>query len=301
MYHPADATAAEIAAGFGDQDDFEYIELTNISTGPDAVSLELSGIHFPGGVDFAFTGSPINGLAPGGHVLVVRSAAAMTLRYGPGLPIAGEFANDSGLSNSGETIEIDDAEGNTIQQFTFDDNGPLWHPTTDGDGFSLVIVSATAGLSAWSNGDGWRPSLAVGGSPGRADSSPAQAGDANGDSRVDLADLALVQAHLGVLVGATPGMGDFNADGAVTRADVATLAQNFGISTSANASPSAAASLIASAREYVRAQRRVPRDSRQLALGLAYPALVDRVLMESPLVSYSCRGVRRIRGVIQVT
>ena len=31
MYHPAPPTAAELAAGYFDDDDFEFIEVTNIS------------------------------------------------------------------------------------------------------------------------------------------------------------------------------------------------------------------------------------------------------------------------------
>lgn len=246
MYHPADATAAEIAAGYGDQDDFEFIELANISSGANAVTLDLDGVHFVNGVDFSFSRAAITSLAPGEHVLVVRSAAAMALRHGPGLPIAGIFANGTGLSNSGETIEIDDAEGSTVQEFTFDDNGPNWHPTTDGDGFSLVIVNASAGLSAWNDGAAWRPSLQAGGSPGRADSTPTLPGDVNGDHRVDLVDLAILQANLGLPSGATQALGDFDGDGAVTRGDAVILARHFGSTIPANAP---AAAVVASARE----------------------------------------------------
>jgi hypothetical protein len=297
MYHPADATAAEIAAGFGDQDDFEYVELANISSGLDAVTLDLDDIEFVNGVDFSFTNAAITSLAPGEHVLIVRNPDAMAFRYGPGLPIAGMFANTTGLSNSGETIEIDDAEGNTIQEFTFDDNGPLWHPTTDGDGFALVVVDANAALSTWTAGDGWRPSLAQGGSPGRADSALSLPGDVNGDRRVDLVDLAILQSHFGQLIGATLATGDLNGDGTVTRADAAILAKNFGASAPSVVSPSAAASLAAGSRIRVPAHRREPRDARHRNAGLIPSVLVDAAARDGLLLPLSAAGVRRLRAL----
>ncbi len=47
----------------------EFIELTNISP---SVTLDLTGVHFNGGVEFNFTGSAVPSLPPGAKVLVVR-------------------------------------------------------------------------------------------------------------------------------------------------------------------------------------------------------------------------------------
>jgi len=47
------------------------------------------------------------------------------------------------------------------------DNG--WYPTTDGQGFSLVIADETAPFDTWDRSRSWQPSDAEGGSPGTAD------------------------------------------------------------------------------------------------------------------------------------
>lgn len=296
MYHPADATATEIAAGYADQDDFEYIELRNISSGTEAVTLDLTGVRFADGVDFEFTGSAVTSLAPGEFVLVVRNAAAMELRFGGGLPIAGEFAAGTGLSNAGETIEIDDAEGNTIQQFTFDDDGPLWHPTTDGGGFSLVVADANGSLDAWSRGDGWRPSSQVGGSPGRSEP-PDLTGDINGDGRVDLVDLAILQAHLGLAVGATRSMGDLNGDGRVSRVDAGILASNFGAASATSASSPVALSLVATRPE---SPARTERTAARAIYAVSPPKVrarsVDRALLDEDVASILISRSPRSRG-----
>ena len=47
MYHPAAPSAAEIAAGFESDEDFEYIEIHNIGSG----DIWLDGMRFTKGVD----------------------------------------------------------------------------------------------------------------------------------------------------------------------------------------------------------------------------------------------------------
>ncbi len=51
MYHAADPSPGEVAAGFGDGNLFDFIELVNTSS---TNSLDLTGIHLEGGVRFAF-------------------------------------------------------------------------------------------------------------------------------------------------------------------------------------------------------------------------------------------------------
>ncbi len=146
MYHPADTN-----------EDLEYIELKNI--GPSA--LNLTGVRFTNGVDFNFTGSAVNSLAAGARVLVVKNLAAFTARYGGGLPIAGQYSGN--LENRGETIRLEDAVGEKILEFAYDNS---WYPVTDGLGFSLVIVDDTAPWDTWGNKASWRTSGQLGGSPG---------------------------------------------------------------------------------------------------------------------------------------
>ncbi|RIK79889.1 MAG: hypothetical protein DCC68_12250 [Planctomycetota bacterium] len=236
MYHPAD----DLQFGY-DADAFEFVELRNIS---DETTLDLSEARFTNGVAFDFAGSAVSSLAPGAYALVVSNAEAFALRYGSGLPVAGTYSGQ--LNNAGETVRLEDGDGVAIQEFTYDDVGEGWHPTTDGDGYSLVILDAAAPVATWNDPAAWRPSYAIGGSPA-ADDTPVLDGDLNGDLRVDLLDLAIVQANLGTLAGATRASGDLNGDAKVTAADAAILAQNFGRS-APSPIPSAPAAIVRSAR-----------------------------------------------------
>jgi hypothetical protein len=145
MYHPQTA-------------DTEFIELQNI--GGDAI--ELTKVRFADGVDFSF---PSVTLAPGAVLVVVENEATFTAEY-PGFSgtIAGQYSGR--LSNSGETIELRDATDAVIQTFAYQDN---WHPSTDGDGYSLTIVDPVADPSQWNHPNGWLPSSSQGGSPGEGD------------------------------------------------------------------------------------------------------------------------------------
>src|SRR5205085_5173224 len=56
--------------------------------------------------------------------------------------------------------------GSKILDFTYSED---WHPTTAGDGFSLVIVDPNGNASQWNQPQGWRPSNIIGGTPGTAE------------------------------------------------------------------------------------------------------------------------------------
>ncbi|MBI5385210.1 MAG: lamin tail domain-containing protein [Verrucomicrobia bacterium] len=142
-------------------EDFEFIELRNVSP---SVTLDLAGVRFIEGVQFNFNGSAVTNLAPGARVLVVANWAAFTNRYGPGLPVAGEYNGQ--FNNGGERLQLVDANGEEILDFSFDNT---WHPITDGHGFSLVIVDDAAPAAAWDLPSSWRASGGLHGSPGDAD------------------------------------------------------------------------------------------------------------------------------------
>ena len=233
MYNPPPATLAEQAAGFTDQD-FEYIELFNTGTQP----LNLSGVHFTTGLDFDFTSGSVTSLAPGGYVVVGRNRAALEMRYGAGVPIAGEFTGDTGLANGGETIGLADVGDTPILEFTFDDTAETWHPSTDGEGPSLVILDPAGAVANWSDGPAWRPSHELAGSPGEKD---LLLGDMDQNDRVDLRDLAILQSNLGTTSGATRLSGDLTRDGAVTREDLARFVSAYGRSFAPPAGPAPAA------------------------------------------------------------
>ena len=155
-YHPADPSLAEIAVGFRNSDDFEFLELINTSANP----IDLSGSRFTTGIDFIFPLGTI--LAPGQRTIIVASRAAFAVRY-PAISfssIAGEYSCDR-LENAGETLTLTDAAGATILSFSYLASG-LWPDDADGNGPSLVAITpGTAPDQPLS----WRASTQPGGSP----------------------------------------------------------------------------------------------------------------------------------------
>ncbi len=153
-YHPADPSPAEIAvlppSPAPDADDFEFIEIQNTGSAP----VDLDGVAFTDGVDFTF---PALTLDPGGYVVAVRNQASFEVRYGTGLPMAGEYTPDK-LSNGGERIVLTDSFGVTIHDYTYDDKDP-WPETPDGDGPSLEVVDTGGDYSDPTN---WQASINTG-------------------------------------------------------------------------------------------------------------------------------------------
>jgi hypothetical protein len=178
MYHPPGDGLAE------------YIEVMNISP---AVTLDMTGIHFSQGAEFNFTGSAIKTLAPGARALVVRDLVAFQALYGANtLPVAGVFTNNTALDNSGEHIKLEDADNQTILEFTYSDSAP-WPTLPDGSGFSLTLIAPETKPNP-AFGVNWRASAFLRGSPGASDAIvlPANpAGDADGNGQPDLLDYAL--------------------------------------------------------------------------------------------------------------
>jgi hypothetical protein len=70
-------------------------------------------------------------------------------------------------------------------------------------------------------------------------SAPPLLGDLNGDHRVSLVDVMILQSHYGITSGATSAIGDLNGDGAVNRKDAALMMHAFGSVASGGASPAA--------------------------------------------------------------
>ncbi len=164
-YHPTDPSADELAAGFSTADGFEFIELYNDGVG----TFDVNGCRFVTGIRFDFSGSAVTRLPSGQYLLVVKNRAAFTMRYGSSLPVAGEYSGQ--LDNAGERIQLVNALGDDILNFTYG-TSPPWPKSADGAGPSLEVVDLRGDLNAASN---WRASSSVGGSPGRPNPQPSLA------------------------------------------------------------------------------------------------------------------------------
>lgn len=136
-YHPADPTLAELAAGFNDGNDFEFIELMNTSR---TQSVDLSGVKLDDAVafDFSTVAPALRILPPGGRIIVAENLAGFASRLEPGATpvVAGAFSGN--FSNSNEQLIVRAANGAIIKQFTYRDSSP-WPSEADGGGSSLVL------------------------------------------------------------------------------------------------------------------------------------------------------------------
>jgi len=178
MYHPQDASPAEISAGYSTSD-FEYLELKNISA---SLTLDLTGLRLTKGLDFDFQSGAITSLIPGAYVLIVRNNAAFESRHGAGLPVAGEWQSGNKLDNAGENLKLSFGAGTAIHEFIYSDDPP-WPGSPDGSGPSLVLIAPQTAPDL-ADPLNWRPSIAIGGTPGGNDETTFS-GDPNADDDND--------------------------------------------------------------------------------------------------------------------
>ena len=145
----------------------EFIELTNISGGATATTLDLAGVTLTEGPAEAFQFAAGTTLAPGEFLIVARDPVAFQAAY-PDVAasqLTGPFLGS--LSNAGEAVVLDDAQGSTILSFTYGDS-QLWPRRADGEGASLELIDpAGTSVDLLSKPSVWRGSTDVGGSPGR--------------------------------------------------------------------------------------------------------------------------------------
>ncbi|MEC9348071.1 MAG: dockerin type I domain-containing protein, partial [Planctomycetota bacterium] len=173
--------------------EFEFIELQNVS----ANQLDLTGVRFVEGIEFDFTESAVTALAPGEMVVLVEDIEGFASRYDLSrILVAGEYSG--ALSDGGERLSIRGPLDEPILDFEYSD---LWHPETDGEGASLVVIDALDELATWGAAASWRPSNVDLGSPGVDESGLAPRGrqlpgDANQDARVDISDAVALLLHL---------------------------------------------------------------------------------------------------------
>ncbi len=147
MYNPA-----------GDPD-LEFIELQNIGT----ASLDLTGVRINGGVSFTF---PAVQLAAGQYVVVARNATKFTDLYGPGVNLAGQYTGHLGNTGDDIDLELPAPYDTDILRFSYLNT---WVPASNGEGYSMVIRSASAPAASWNDPSSWQAGAVVGGTPGRAE------------------------------------------------------------------------------------------------------------------------------------
>lgn len=103
-------------------------------------------------------------LPAGQYMVICKNTGAFSELYDDSSILIAPGNYVGSLSNSGETIKIEDITGSTIQSFSFKDG---WYELTDGLGFSLTMPEPdSADPNAWDTRDGWRASLYEGGTPG---------------------------------------------------------------------------------------------------------------------------------------
>lgn len=207
MYDPAGPTAAEELAGFTADSAFEYLEILNTS---DSI-VDLTEAIFADGIEFSFADSAITELAPGARAIIVKNSAGFTERYGNAFAslIAGEFANGTSLSGSGERIIMTGMNG-IISDVTYNNKAP-WPKSPDGDGPSLVFISAAEG-----DAGNWRPSVETAGNPGAGNSTSftgVTTADTDNDGYNAFAEYALgtddTIADSEILIGSLDGNGRY--------------------------------------------------------------------------------------------
>ncbi len=162
MYHPGKPTDDEAADVSEDPDDFEFVEVMNISD----QDVSLAGASFSNGIDYIF---PKNAaLKAGERAVIVKNLGAFQKRYaGSKVKVLGLY--EGGLKNSGEKLTLIDSDDDEIASVSYKDSTP-WPQSADGLGFSLVLKAPETNPSPNQAGN-WQASSAVEGSPGSGDES----------------------------------------------------------------------------------------------------------------------------------
>ena len=129
----------------------EWIELHNTGDSP----VNLTGWQLARGVNYVFGPCTI---PAGGFVVVAADTNAFKARY-PGVDnVVGNW--DGQLSNAGETLELVNAQGGTVDTVKFTDSGD-WGQRVQGDGEMRALrvtrsgatATVTVGSANWQNGD----------------------------------------------------------------------------------------------------------------------------------------------------
>ncbi|MCK5838830.1 MAG: lamin tail domain-containing protein [Bacteroidales bacterium] len=138
----------------GDDDYYEYIEITNIGE----VAVDLSGWAFTDGIEFTFAQGTI--IEPEAFIVIAANPGSIMDYYGI-QNVTGPFLGGK-LNNGGEIIVLSDAQNLTIDSLEYDDDPP-WPVDPDGDGPSLELINPFSNNELYTN---WAASMVEFGTPG---------------------------------------------------------------------------------------------------------------------------------------
>ncbi len=148
-YHPADPGGLPYS-----RDDFEFIELKNISS----QVLNLQGATFDKGIDYTFGNVS---LSPGECLVLAKNPTAFAMRYSTyGIRLYGPYSGK--FDDGGERVRLLDGLGQTVLDFTYSD---AWYPSTDGDGYTLAAVNPS-NPGDLTQSASWTASRGIDGTPG---------------------------------------------------------------------------------------------------------------------------------------
>ena len=182
MYYPESDLDQEVLG-------HEYVELFN----PTDKTIALQGYHFTKGIQFAF---PAVSIASQGYLVVAADQSGFRDAYGGEAEVVGPWKGK--LSNSGEELRLEDAEGLLVDRVAYADQGDwalrersqggglsrrarwqgggsrsfrrsisagwVWESSADGEGSSLELINPNVSNNLGTN---WLPSKRQDGSPGR--------------------------------------------------------------------------------------------------------------------------------------
>ena len=144
-----------------DRDEYAWLEVTNLGEWPE----EMEGYQFSEGISYTF---PALRLEPKKSIVIARNPDLFATRYNTNeICVLGPFS--SNLARKGETIRLDNRQGNTVCSVSYSNS---WYPQTDRGGYTLEILDPQADFVG--QAENWRSSSQKGGTPGwwTADGSP---------------------------------------------------------------------------------------------------------------------------------
>jgi hypothetical protein len=164
MYHPSEDSEGET---------LEFIELYNNR----AVFEDLSGYAFTKGIRYTFALGTM--LGPKQHLVIARHPGALVAAYGIEA-VLGPYKGS--LRNSGEQIELSSNYGEIVLSFAYETEPP-WPVSPDGTGHSLQLAQRAGDPE---EGSSWSSSSFIGGTPGQAHETQAEAEEPSVVTLVDL-------------------------------------------------------------------------------------------------------------------